>query len=620
MNDIQFSVTRSKSATKSGLVFRLDGADLTAQSPKETQAIIEERLGINPSLVSKVVFQAQHSLNGLLEATDSELKEQLSLVVPLSRWHSASSVARKRAAESKKRASELKGMLTIRTADRDNAHQALENFRVEFTKLQSETNEERDQLSSRLSQLPEDASSLPLDETRNTLEKLLDDASDAVMLLQSEQRSRLNNHLEELQALEKQLGRLQSSLSSLDEACEALKRERILLLANVSQTEERIQETERMWGLDLSRGAAPDSVTLPDVCPTCYQPLGGAGDNHIHEALQQSVRTEADSLLLSMDKTRRELETVEEELAATTSTRNDVSSCILDIQRSRDSLLSQWANDSLDLDNRLQQAQSNKDQVVLKLSQYAKSADAATVASEVKGRLDALEATLASSQDALTNAQSQYDSFGSVVEDLQSQLDGELRASSILFDLAEVFGPRGIQTYVLSNGVQQLQSITQEYLDELSDGSLRLHLSISAGDRITRRAMVREPDGTFRESSLASLSGGQWRRCSLALTLGFADWVSRREQLRSSVLFLDEPLTHLDRSGRAEVGRVLRRLLSSFDRSGGSDDRQTHHLQFSTIVLILQDLAAEELEEAFDCIDVVVRENGKSVVQVNESS
>jgi DNA repair exonuclease SbcCD ATPase subunit len=186
--------------------------------------------------------------------------------------------------------------------------------------------------------------------------------------------------------------------------------------------------------------------------------------------------------------------------------------------------------------------------------------------------------------------------------------------------LAEVFGPRGIQTFVLSNGVQHLQSITQEYLDELSDGSLRLHVAISTGDRITRRAMIREPDGNFRESSLASLSGGQWRRCSLALTLGFADWVSRREQLRSSVLFLDEPLTHLDRSGRTEVGRVLRRLLPSSEGGEGSDDGQIHHLQFSTIVLILQDLAAEELEEAFDCIDVVVRENGKSLVQVNESS
>jgi hypothetical protein len=39
-----------------------------------------------------------------------------------------------------------------------------------------------------------------------------------------------------------------------------------------------------------------------------------------------------------------------------------------------------------------------------------------------------------------------------------------------------------------------------------------------------------------------------------------------------------------------------------------------------TIILILQDLAAEELEEAFDHIDEVQKEDGFSTVRIDESA
>ena len=71
---------------------------------------------------------------------------------------------------------------------------------------------------------------------------------------------------------------------------------------------------------------------------------------------------------------------------------------------------------------------------------------------------------------------------------------------------------------------------------------------------------------------------------------------------------LDEPLTHLDATGRAQVGKILRSLLQ---KGRGEDDTKSN---LSTIVLILQDLAAEELEESFDSIDEVVKDNGTSQV------
>ena len=215
------------------------------------------------------------------------------------------------------------------------------------------------------------------------------------------------------------------------------------------------------------------------------------------------------------------------------------------------------------------------------------------------------------------------------------ELDVEIRQcqgiTKQMSELTEAFGNRGIQTFVLQNAVNDLEILTQGYLDDFSDGAQRLQLELDAGDRISRRALVREPDGTFRDRPLATLSGGQWRRSSLALTLGFADLVAQRGKLRPSLMVLDEPLTFLDRTGRSDVGKVMRKILGrSRDASaqghcdGKDPDRQTRAISkfssVSTIIMILQDLAAEELEEAFDHIDEVVKQDGTSSVQVDETS
>jgi len=163
-----------------------------------------------------------------------------------------------------------------------------------------------------------------------------------------------------------------------------------------------------------------------------------------------------------------------------------------------------------------------------------------------------------------------------------------------------------------------LQTTSQRYLDELSDGSQKLDLELDAGERIVRRAFVQNFDGSFVERPLSSLSGGQWRRCSIAMNLGFADLVARRGRMRPSLFVLDEPLTHLDQTGRAQVGKVLRKLLHRNPENVGAFE--SSGLDISTILIILQDLAAEELEESFDRIDQVVKEGGQSSVEVDEFS
>ena len=78
---------------------------------------------------------------------------------------------------------------------------------------------------------------------------------------------------------------------------------------------------------------------------------------------------------------------------------------------------------------------------------------------------------------------------------------------------------------------------------------------------------------------------------------------------------LDEPLTHLDSSGRDNVGKLLRKVIQN---QASNSNIGVGGLSVSTIIIILQDLVAEELSESFDRIDEVVKSQGHSTVIVDE--
>ncbi len=71
-----------------------------------------------------------------------------------------------------------------------------------------------------------------------------------------------------------------------------------------------------------------------------------------------------------------------------------------------------------------------------------------------------------------------------MVRDLEAKREATRNLATTMTNLSDAFGPRGIQT-----------------------------------------SSIRGPDGGWVKRPLSSLSGGQWRRCSLAVTLGFADLV-----------------------------------------------------------------------------------------------
>ncbi|CAM9204630.1 unnamed protein product, partial [Laminaria digitata] len=85
---------RRKGSRVNQLFLKHDGKDLTRQIAKETQIVLEEELGLSPHVLGRGIFQGQHHINGLLESTDAQLKEDLALLVPMDMWQGLASRSR----------------------------------------------------------------------------------------------------------------------------------------------------------------------------------------------------------------------------------------------------------------------------------------------------------------------------------------------------------------------------------------------------------------------------------------------------------------------------------------------------------------------------------------------
>ena len=80
-----------------------------------------------------------------------------------------------------------------------------------------------------------------------------------------------------------------------------------------------------------------------------------------------------------------------------------------------------------------------------------------------------------------------------------------------------------------------------------------------------RCVQVRRDDGSLVDRSVSQLSGGEWRRLGLSLSLAFVELCKQRLGLRSNLLVMDESMQHMDAEGQGAMVGVLRQLCAQGD-------------------------------------------------------
>lgn len=170
-------------------------------------------------------------------------------------------------------------------------------------------------------------------------------------------------------------------------------------------------------------------------------------------------------------------------------------------------------------------------------------------------------------------------------------MDEQKRIGGTMLNLVEPFGQRGVHTFVLQTVVDIQHTISQTYLDDLSNGAHRLELSLDTWDHISRRAyiFVEQIVSTRRDQSphCLEVSGGN---VHLLWLLGFPELVAQRGKLWPTMRVLDEPLMNLDHYVCTKVGHVIRRMLRPPDDAGVTGCGGLQGIP--TILLILQYLAS----------------------------
>jgi DNA repair exonuclease SbcCD ATPase subunit/DNA repair exonuclease SbcCD nuclease subunit len=612
LNGENFRITRTKTSSKTGLVFFLGNQDMTMQSVRETQDYIDEKFGANLQLLARTVFHGQHAVNGLLEATDIKFKEELSYIVPLELWQNAAILARTKARNASNAELEIRAMVKLRESDLKE-FEARRDESLSRIKEKRATFDEKMELSKK-GQLVSSESGIRLEDVTLTKSKL-DDARREIEELAFELRQRKEYRKKEEERARKVCDERSRLVEDARGILVEAQRELDKAIIKVESAEAAVKSTELKWKTDLSSG---DPVEVDfENCPTCLQPLSSFGVRHSHNDLKrvfemevQQVQNDLKHAFTTRSAAQQSFNQAVESLRAKEA---DLKVVLTDQEK----IKSTWATKVANLEFLLEEAQTKQNKYSDRL------ADAMSIMKQVadiraaKATLEAAEELWKAAQEVHAQCEADLLTAQKKLEHLKAEVEEQKNALATFSRLSEAFGAKGVQNYVLQNAIQALESIAQAYLDEMSDGSLRLSLTLDAGDKISRRAFVRLPDGDYAERPLSSLSGGQWRRCSIALSLGFVDLMSRRGRLRASLLVFDEPLTHLDRSGRNRIGAIFRKLLRENDCFGGMGGIG---IRASTIILILQDLAAEELEEAFDHIDEVVKEKGFSSVIIDERS
>lgn len=573
-------------------------------------------MNVYAQLLIRTIFHGQHALNELLEATDTKLKEEMSLLVPLEIWQSAVKYTREQARSVSKRIHEVEGMLSLRMGDTSKLKHRLFSLEAEFRQKEALFNATMQRLKVEMERFETTEDTTQRENSAPNLGLKLQSIEKEIIELQKA----LTKHSEvcdgKIADLESQLDEQDKRLQDAEATCEGLRQIKRKRDTKVALAKEKLLSLERLWNIDSSSLDFWDEFSIPQKCPTCNQPLTSLSSNSsCHEDLGSIIKrdiSEAHNQLLDAES---KLKDVARDLHLSDETRKNAK---VDADKARIALDDiRWHLSSVkdELSEKLRSALESQKETLSELAAAAKQDEKESRRDSLRSQIKAEESSIAQAKAAVESHREEIADYEEVIEKLRLEERKHSRFVKVLGELSDAFGQRGIQSFVLQNVVAMLESVSNFYLNQLSEGAMKLQLSLDSSDRILKRAFVLVSKGQFKERPLASLSGGQWRRCSLALSLGFADLATRFGKLRTSLCVMDEPLTHLDQTGRADVGRVFRSLIR---RTFETEGEGASGFQVSTLLIVLQDLAAEELEESFDCIDEVVKRDGSSSVVIDE--
>lgn len=118
--------------------------------------------------------------------------------------------------------------------------------------------------------------------------------------------------------------------------------------------------------------------------------------------------------------------------------------------------------------------------------------------------------------------------------------------------LVKTFSTTGLVAYKIENLVKDLESLTNDYLSELSGGRFQISFEIAGNDKLNVVII-----DTGNHIDIQALSGGERARVNVATLLAIRRLMQSLSQNRINLLILDETIETLDLDGKEKLVEVL---------------------------------------------------------------
>jgi DNA repair exonuclease SbcCD ATPase subunit len=129
----------------------------------------------------------------------------------------------------------------------------------------------------------------------------------------------------------------------------------------------------------------------------------------------------------------------------------------------------------------------------------------------------------------------------------------------------QVLGLRGVRAHVLGKALGGIEQVANGWLARIAGPGLRLHLSAYTEKKTggVSDAISLEVDGAGGGHGYRGASGGERRRCDIALLLALAEVAGAAHGLKPGLILFDEVFDALDDDGVDTVCEVLGELAAT---------------------------------------------------------
>ena len=568
-----YVITRGRK--KNVLSITLNGEPMEFSTMKETQANIEQIIGIPEEVFRTTLFFDGHYTTPFSEMTDKQKKEFLSAIVDLSIYSKAHDKTKEEIKETKAQIASVDSNITIAS---ESSKRELENVsRLRTTKEQYEHNlttaqatldnyddQNYQTLSKSLLEASKELEEVSAYKTTNTAQNALREALTASQMVSSE--------LAELQSKQRELLAHVENLKSIMKS----------KMDMVKQYEQLNQSAYTKDNLVASYNYGVNGSpveTIDTIIPS------GATNLETVAKLKEELAN------LIAEYKGIDTSIYDNPIVEATAKQEDTRQTVQQLQEESNKEIE--ANNTLNSRYQLANNKVNKIKEQIRNEEQAKNN---------------LEAQVASAKSSLELVNQQLESYGnvttdnaeSVIEDLQVKKQTLATKLVNLEKVLGAFSDKGIKSHVLDLVTPTLNEGVNKYLGTLTGGAINVEFSTQS----------KKADGTLSDKfdisvtyngdvmSYNALSSGEKRRVDVAISLALQDMVIQRYGADVNLLAYDELFESLDATGAENVVELLK---SRIEKVG-------------TIIVVSHN---EDLKPLFDNSLEVIKKDGVSTLEGN---